>query len=180
MRCLKEKELILFYYREIPEGKLKEIEIHLKECGRCFKRYETIESLFKEITQKRIILSSQEVESMVEDVRQRIYRLSFWEKLKDGINELLQILRYGIVYKPQFVTLAVLLIVALSIVPMAGKKMLTERDFNILQIEIELSLDNPEGSIFDLYEGDLSFINERSYLGRSILGSRIGAVRRKT
>ena len=181
MKCLKEKELILFYYQELQSSRHQEVKRHLKECDTCSLRYRKIESLLKEVAKEQITLTSREVEEMVSNVKHGISRVSFWDKLIIGFNELAGNLRYKMAYRPQLAMAAVFLVVVLTVIPIANRqKALTEKDFSILQIEIELSYDSLEGSIFDLYEDDMSFMDETSRPGRPILGSRIEVVQRET
>ena len=173
MRCLKEKELILFYYRELKEGRHKQLAEHLRECPRCLKKYKNIESVFSQIESKPLQLTPQELDSIVENVKARLGKLSFRERVKDRIYEFLQNLRLGLFYKPQLVPVMVALIIILGgLAVVRSRQHFLNREFDILEIEIELSLDDVEGSIFELYEGDLEFNDEVLGLQSPILGSK--------
>jgi|GEM_PF-2540933 len=180
MKCPKEKELILFYYRELKKRRYKSIEVHLRECSHCLKRYENIGSFFAQLASKPIQLTSQELESMLQHVKQTTYKPSFLINAKDRLEDFLESIRLGLFYKPQLISVTVALIVILIILPLVGKRHHLNREFDIIQIEMELSLDSIEGTIFDLYEEELVLMDETSSLEPPTLHSKIETVRRET
>lgn len=165
MRCIKEDELVLFYYRDLKKSRLKLIENHLKTCQHCLKRYKGLESLFARLKSDPLQLKKEELENILTNVRGQIRKHHILDDTRERINTFLQNLRLGLSYKPKLVPVVVILIVALGIWPLIGKiQRPLDREFDILQIEVELSLDNLEWSIFELYEEDFAFIDEMSHL----------------
>ena len=166
MKCLNENELILFYWKEVKEERQKKIENHLKECDRCLESYKSIVSLFARVKSDPPQLSEKEVDGILQNVKAKIQTPAHWNVLKDKIDDFSKRLRLKLTYQPQLVPVAVVLAIVLAVIPFIGKRQAyLDKEFDILQVQVELSLDNPEGSLFDLYYADdLDFLNGTSSL----------------
>lgn len=183
MKCIGEKNLILFYYRELGSDKLILIERHLKECERCSQEYGKIKSLFAWIKPQTVKLNSADYNKIIEAVKGKVYKTSFWFSLKEKLADFWDNLRLGLSYRPQLVPILVSLIILLVTVPLiiSKKAAVSDRNVDILQIEMELSLeDNDDLSIFDFYEEDDSLIEEMSDSLDSTRHNNIGEVHIKT
>lgn len=175
MKCFKEKQLILLYYGELKANQVKLIRKHLGECPDCFKRYEDIKAFSARLTLKPPQLIDGELEDMLKDIKAKVRKPNLWTSISYKINHLLENVRLGVSNKPQLVPVLVALILILVFLPFVGKKERNlDKEFDILRIEIELSLDNLEGSIFELYEEELILMDELSSIKIYIPHKRIG------
>jgi hypothetical protein len=170
MKCPKKEELTLFYYQELGREDMERIRRHLGECRSCRMRYEQMQSTLSELKTDPIHLESREVEDILQKVKVRLTQRRPKNYLQEKLESFAGSVRLGLGYRPQLIPVAVMLIAVFLILPfMARERRTLERDFAILQIEIELSLDNPEGSLFELYEEAEILHDDSSSIGQ-ILG----------
>ena len=163
MRCPKEKELLLYYYQELKPKKQKYIEYHLNDCPRCSAKYSSAKSFLNHLQSRSIELKNEEVEQMITAVKEKVNEASAWGVLKEKIKDFLAALRMGFFYRPQLIPAIIVLIAFLSIPSFFNNRQhRVDRDFDILTVEVELSLDTLEGSIFDLYEVGINGISDIS------------------
>lgn len=182
MKCIGEKDLILFYYGELENDKLILIERHLKECEKCSQEYGRIKSLFAWVKPQTVKLNSADYNKIIEAVKGKVYKTSFWFSLKEKLVDFWDNLRLGLSYRPQLVPIIVILIILSVTVPLiiSKKTAVSDRNIDILQIEMELSLDSDDLSIFDFYEEDDSLIEEMSDSLDSTRHNNMGEVHIKT
>jgi hypothetical protein len=165
--CIKRKDLILFYYKELKTPYLKKIESHLKECKNCQKEYKEIDNFLIQLHFKLPEIRKEDIESILDNLKDRLKKENFWVSLKENIRDFFHNLSISLSYRTQLVpVLVALLIIILGIIPWIERYNLyyKDKDFEILQIEAELSVENGESSIFDLYEdewimGSIHFLN---------------------
>lgn len=162
MSCIQDKELILYYYKDLDSPKLKKIAKHLEICAKCMNSYREIEALNSKIDRTLIELSSQETQVILGKVKEKISQDSILDKIANSISDLFKQAIFGLSYRPQLITAAVVLIAVLVVFPFFGKKNLDsiEKEFDILQIQMELAAEDSETSIFELYEDGLEFLEE--------------------
>lgn len=181
MKCLGEKDLILFYYRELKINELEIITRHLKDCRKCFKKYEKIEAFFTQLQFQKVKLDSKDYEKIIETVRDNVHKTDFWLDLKEKLVDFWDNLRLGLSYRPVLVPILAVLIILLVMFPFIGRiSRVTDRDFDILQIEMELSLEDDEWTVSDIYDDETFLTEELLNLEGAILHNSAGEVRRKT
>ncbi len=152
MRCFKEKDLILFYYQEIGKKKSSLLAEHLNTCSRCREEYKKIESLFAEAKADPVELTDQDLETIVQNIRGEIRKHSLSIALEDIVRRFFNGLAV-ILLRPRVIAVAAVLILALLLPSLIGKRDKSlDKEFDIFQTQMYISLDNIEGSIFELYE----------------------------
>jgi len=156
-KCLTKQDLILFYYQELERSELNDWETHLKECPRCASEYEKIKGLLTQIPREEITLTDQEIDIMLKGTKERLRTYGIWARIKDSAAEFFNNVRLGLSYRPQLIPILAAVLIAVSLViPWANRNyLLRNRNIDILEIEIELSLDIEGDSIFDFYEDEL-------------------------
>ena len=87
---------------------------------------------------------------------------SFKLESSEWINEVFANFRFRLVYKPYLIPVAAALVVVIALTPLLKRRRSLENEFEILQIEMELSLESLEGSIFDLYGDGASLFDDTS------------------
>jgi len=162
MRCLKDKKLILYFYKDLNGKESEEISQHLKSCPQCISNYQKIEALNSKIDSTPIELNAQETEEILQRVKGRIDKVSTLDKISGSISGFLKQAIRGLSYRPRLVTVAVTLVVVLALAPFVGKRNVDniEIEFDILAIQMELAAEDSEASIFELYEDDPDLFQE--------------------
>ncbi len=152
MRCLSKDEIVLFCYGEIEKNQSKEIENHLRECPRCLKIYEGTKEFLSLLKRERKELSSFEIESMVRTVRERIKESSS-NTLRKRLSRIFGNIFPRFTLRLRLVSIVAALVVFLLFLPIFHKYNISavENKWDILQTELELSLDDEDPFTFDVY-----------------------------
>ncbi|MFH1768054.1 MAG: hypothetical protein ABH858_02695 [Candidatus Omnitrophota bacterium] len=153
MRCPSKSELTLFYYQDVSQDLYKRIEDHLARCSDCGKQYSDLASFLGKINKEEVKLSSKDIETILYNVKRKIEQPSFLDRAREMVNRLLEQARLGFLARRQFVPVVVILLLVLTVMPFLGRRQDSlDKELAIFEIEMELSVDNLEGSLFDLYE----------------------------
>lgn len=154
MCCLSKKDIIMLYYNELEEGEKIKYKEHLKDCNRCRKIYEEIQDTLSRIEAQPLEFAYQDmVDEAVKEITSKQREITLWQRLRYSIEQLRDNWFWRLNYRPQraIVTLAIILLV--FIYPWRKKIDVTQKQFEILEIEMELSLQNLEEiTLFDLLE----------------------------
>lgn len=183
MKHIKEKDLILFFYDEIAEKKKKEISLHIKDCAQCSQRYENLKQFLKEVKTKVPQVSSVDIDKIVVNAVESVAKERMPLKFKQGLNDFCE--KIGFFTRKYFLrpqlALIVMTVLAFIIYPLrVDNKFSLEEEFNLLEIEMELSLED-DSSIVDIYSYDeTQDIIEDEDLLYSTLHKMTGQARIKT
>lgn len=182
MRCFKRKKLFLFYYRELKKDKLKIIEEHLRKCPSCSNEYKNIETLLNRTRLSKPQLETKDLDLILRNVRNKLEAPTFWEAFKCRIKELAQNLYLGLLFRRQLIPVMLTLVIILAVFPLfRSSRYQIEKEFDILQIELELSLENTDQeSIFEIYEDPSILEDNMSSLGHPILHKYLPIVPEET
>jgi len=155
-RCIKENELVLFYYQELKTKRLKFITLHLKECAFCSQRYKKIESFLASFQFPPLSLSEEDLKIMLENLKRE--KPSLIEKFKNRLKEIFHYFHLKLAYQPQIGIILTAFILILCILPFRERNFFyVDKNVEILQIEMELSSDEFINSIFELYEYNYNY-----------------------
>jgi len=181
MNCLKKEELVLLYYGECNERQTKLFRNHTKECISCRQAFAEIEVTCSQLKEEPPCLESGEVEEVLARVQREAKTPQTASVIKEKLSEFSENIKIALTYKPQLVPVAVVVMVMLLILPFLGRERgAIEREFDILEIEMELSLESVEGSLFELYEEQLNATDQRSHHKRSTPRMKLEEDRSKT
>jgi hypothetical protein len=156
MRCLSKKELILLYYNELNENITLKFKSHLRACGECSQRYLDLKQFLSGLSRDDIHISGEELDTLIDKVKERLSSPTLWERwklkleyIKDGLG--------WIIYQPQPAFLiGLLIIITLITFPLWRRSTDLNKEYKILEIEMELSLQDLEQiTIFDMLEEEL-------------------------
>ena len=171
MHCVNEKELLLLYYKEIPDDKRATIIEHLAVCETCKEKYQQVIFCLEKFDAGRLHLTSDELESVMVRVHEKLDAATSWQVLYEKIASGVAAVRMGLLYRPQLIPVLVVLFLMLSLVPFSTHRQQgLEGQFDILQIQMELSLEDDNVSIFDLYEEAPVLYEETSRTMTSLYG----------
>lgn len=163
MRCPKKDKLTLFYYRELAEVETKFIKKHLEGCSRCQKEFQDISLTLSQLSREPLQLQAEEIEDILHKAKARIQKRNLLLEAQERLGDFRRNLRLGLSYRPQLVPILTLVLAVLLVIPFIGRRQrFLQHEFDILQIELELSLENTEGSMFELYEMSESLFDETS------------------
>ncbi len=152
MRCLSKDELILFYYDEVEERRKEKIKEHLNTCSRCRKLYEETKEFMGLLKANRIEISPSEIETIVRTVKTRI-GYSKAGLLTDRLDAFLKSVFRGFTNRRPLVPVIITVIVFLLLIPFLRHKrdISFSRNLEIIEVEMELSLEDEDASEFDIY-----------------------------
>ena len=144
--------MVLFCYGEIAEKQKREIENHLKECGRCFRLYEESKKFFSTLKIQKKEISSLEIEALIKAVRARLTDEK-GENLREKVGYFFNGLWYGIIFRYKVASVIAGIIIFLLLLPTVKYKKTPTSNLSmeILQVEMELSLEDEDISEFDVY-----------------------------
>lgn len=91
-KCIKKKNLVLFYYKELKE---KGIEEHLKECSFCSKEYKNIESFLDGIKIHPRKIEEEEIDTIINQIKQKA-PFNWWGNFKYNLKNFLFNLKTGV------------------------------------------------------------------------------------
>lgn len=154
MSCLSKKELIMLYYNELEEEKKFKFKEHLKHCNKCSKAYGDVKEFLSQVEVGPVEFAYDDiVNEAVKRITSKQKELSWWERCRYYLEHLRDSWRWQVSYQPRRVIIAVVIILLVLIYPWRRKSYITHKQFEILEIEMELSLQNLEGiTLFDLLE----------------------------
>ena len=155
MQCLSKDDLVLFYYGETSRERGEEIGNHLKECSRCFKLYEETKRFLSLLKRERKEMSSFEIESIIRTVRELIEESSN-SRLRKRLGKVFECVFPRFTLRLRLVSVVAAIIICLLFFPVFINKKYNntsalKNKWDILQIEMELSLDDEDASTFDVY-----------------------------
>lgn len=159
MRCLKQKELILLYYNEVTQEKAGVFRSHIKGCSRCAARYSELEQFMHSVDTHSVDVPYKEIEEYVDFVSRKAYEVtprqrgrkeilsSFLQNIGDGL--------YALFLRPRLALVTVAVITALILFPLWKKKNTLDKEFDIFQIQMELTLNEEDLiELFDFFGED--------------------------
>ena len=177
MKCPKKEELILFYYRELSREAMDSISEHIKACASCAGEYQRLESFLSGINTEKIQPSLEDYQRVSQYVRSKAGQ---GNPLFDKAGDFLEALRRGLCSQPKLVPVLAVLIIAIGIFVFTNRPgSINGRNFDILQIEIELSLDDHDYSVFDSVYDEM-LLEDMVIPGHSTLRNRNAAVHVET
>jgi len=153
MKCPKEKEWILFYYKDLEKEKIESLSRHLLSCDICQKQFKELEVLSR-MKEEAPPLSSQELEGIVSSVKfLGSQEVGFFTTAKYWFLDFLEGLRFSFL-KPKLVFVVTTAIILLIFLPFQHQnKMSLEDDFVELQLEL-VSEDDDLDIFLDFYISD--------------------------
>lgn len=176
MKCVKEKELVLFYYQELNPQRMSLIEEHLSNCYLCGREYANIKSFLTNFKSDKLELTAQDYKKVSEYVFSKTSQSDNY--IFGQVKDFWLSLRRSLFYQPKLIPVLAVLIIMAGIFFFRGKNE-TNENLDILQIELELSLDSHDGSVFDLFDEGISS-QDISIPGHSILRNSSGVIHAKT
>lgn len=176
MNCVKEKELILFYYQELNPQRRRSIEEHINNCCLCSREYANIKSFLTDFKSEKLELTVQDYEKVSKYVLSQACQSDnyIFGQMKDFWLSL----RRRLFYQPKLIPVLAVIVIMAGIFLFRGKNQ-TNENLDILQIELELSLDSHDGSVFDLFDEGISS-QDIAIPGHSILRNSPGVIHAKT
>ncbi len=154
MRCLKEKELVLFFYKEMPDRRYKRYKRHLDKCLICQRRYREIENFLSVFKEDKPFISQKDIDEVLGKVMEKVKKIQD-EKSVFSINIGLFNLRKWLFSFYGRVAIATLSIFVLFIASLSIKKYLRDKEWTIFEIELLLSYEDiDEVSFFDEYNSE--------------------------
>jgi hypothetical protein len=161
MKCVKDRELILFYYQETGRHFTSRIEQHLKSCSLCRKRYDDLLAFLQTASSAPQDLTSQEIEAMVNNIREASQAESFLARVQQRYMELTEAMSARLRYKPRLVPVALALVLLFAGTTLYHqRKLQLQREYEILEIQVELSMESFDESVFDVYDVDSLFLED--------------------
>jgi len=149
-KCIKKKNLVLFYYKELKE---KGIEEHLKECSFCSKEYKNIESFLDGIKIHPRKIEEEEIDTIINQIKQKA-PFNWWGNFKYNLKNFLFNLKTGVNFYLKPVPVIAFLLIPFLFYPLI-KNYFFYHNFEILQIEAKLFIEAQDLSIFDSYDEGL-------------------------
>lgn len=163
MSCPKKDKWILFYYRELKPQVLKAMNSHIQECSCCQKEYRALEVSLSQLKSEPVDLSNQEILEIINKAKTKLALPSFIDELKARIADAGENFRLHLSYRPRLVPIALVVTALCVFLPFAVRqRQILNREFDILQIQLELSLENSDVSMFELYEETPSYLDDLS------------------
>ncbi|MCD6583177.1 MAG: hypothetical protein J7K71_00595 [Candidatus Omnitrophica bacterium] len=157
MRHLSLKDLASLCYVDSDTQVNSKLVHHLRVCPKCLREYQKLKILLSDLTIKLPQIKEEEVEKLIERVKERTLEPNFLERVKYRWDYLIVHLRWRLA--PQLLIATVAVILALIILPWWRSYNLN-REFNILQLEAELSLEDLNNiSPFDFWEDTINSDN---------------------
>jgi hypothetical protein len=151
-KCIKEKNLVLFYYKELEEEKKRKIEEHLKECSICLKEYKNIKNFLERIKISSPKIREQELDKILNQIQKVFF--NWWEDFKYTLRDFLFNLKISLKFYLKPVPVIAFLLILFLFYPLI-KNYFSYRNFEIFQIEAKLSIEAQDLSIFDFYDEGL-------------------------
>ena len=159
MRHLSLKDLVFLYYGDSDAGVSSKLTQHLRVCKKCLREYQKLKALLSNLTIKLPPIKEEEIEELIEKVKEKVFEPTFLEKVKYRWDYLTIHLRWRLA--PQLLIVTVAVILALVIFPW-WRNFNLDRELKILQLEAKLSLEDLSNiSPFDFWENT---INSDSFL----------------
>jgi hypothetical protein len=182
MKCPKKKELILLYYNELSQNRIDLLKDHIRGCTACSQKYHEIEAFLSGIKADRLEPTGQDYKNVTEYIQSKVHLSTGITAIFDRIQDIFYTLRLQAFYQTKLVPVLAVLIIMLGVFSFINSKgtISSRTDLAILEIEMELSLEDHETSIFDLFDDELFLEDMTTIPERSILHSRWEGVRAKT
>jgi len=153
MRCPKKEDWVLFYYKELENGKIESFSNHLLSCDDCKKQFKELEVL-SEIKEEAPSLSSQELGEVIAKVKfEASQRIGFFSGVKNWFLDFLEGLRLSF-SKPKLVFVAITAIFLVTLLPFWHQQKSSFED-NFVELQLEFISEDDDLDIFlDFYTSD--------------------------
>lgn len=182
MKCIKKQDLVLFYYEELKETIAHNIKEHIDSCSECRQEFENMKSLLEGIFTESIHLEEREIEDMIKASKQKPLKAFFIEGIALRLIGFIDNLKLGLAYRKPLVPVVLTLVLLLGLFSVLRvDKVTLEHEFNILEIQMELSLEEvDQDSIFELYDDPSIFQDNMSKPGYPNFHKYSAIVRQET
>ena len=149
MKCPAVDTLILYHYRELSHRQSEDVKVHLDACGVCKQAYQRLLQDCGALRTERFELSSQEIESMLGEVRRVLdqRRAKSWRERIIPTGD-----RLETASRKVLVPVLAMCLAFVVVMPIVGRQRALEKEFAILQLQLEMAVEEEDVSMFELYD----------------------------
>jgi|GEM_PF-2552235 len=138
MKCLSEKQMLLFFYNELkPQGK-KLTEEHLSVCRHCSGRYDKLNNFLNIADKEKVDISRDNLNEILRQIEPFVKPESALTRMQQKLSFIVQDVLAALTRRPQVAVVALMIIAVISLLPVINKGRMEMSREDVVDIEMEL------------------------------------------
>lgn len=166
MKCFSKKQMLLFFYNEIKGKGRKLMEEHFLLCQRCEKKYENLNKFLCAVEKEKVDISHNDLNGILRLIETQANLVPVLSRLRQRIVFTAQHIIASLTYRPQAAVVTLVVIAALSLLPVINKERIKTAREGIVDIEMELVFEDSNNAdvILDIFSPDISQKSSSTYI----------------
>ncbi len=137
MKCLSEKQMLLFFYNELKEEGASAKE-HLSVCKQCSLNYAKLTGFLNALDKEKVDISRDNLAEIIRQIEPSIKPKPVLARLAQQLSFTAQGILSGLTRRPQIAVAALVVIAVISILPVVNKHKVEMAREDVVDIEMEL------------------------------------------
>ncbi len=153
MKCLSEKQILLFFYNELKAQEKKLIEEHFSACSHCRGRYGKLNSFLNAVDKEKIDITQGSLNDILKQIEPSRAPVSVLTRLQQKFSFIAEDILTALTRRPQVAVFALVIIAVISLLPIVNKERVKMAREDVVDIEMELVFEDSNNTdvILDIF-----------------------------
>jgi len=158
MKCLSEKQMLLFFYNELKPQERKLIEEHLSVCRHCSESRDKLNNFLNIADKEKVDISRDNLNEILRQLKPSVKQESALTRLRQKLSFITQDILAALTRRPQIAVAALTIIAVISLLPVINKGRMEMAREDMVDIEMELVFEDSNNTdvMLDIFNFDSS------------------------